>query len=147
MESSRTLRSVLVEARALIASEQDWIPRGYAANESGEWRPIGNGDAVRFTLLGAIVRAGRGSRQLLTAARALFDEVAPTLAVKLGARDSELTHAESLAILDSAVAVLGPEEREYIPKQSGFVTRRAEAPDKDSSLFGLVARLRGRDSR
>ena len=144
MESSRTLKSVLIEARALIASEQNWIPQGYAANEDGDWRPIGNEDAVRFTLLGAIVRAGKGSRQILTAARTLFDEVAP--AAKLGARDNELTHAESLAILDKAVAVLGPEDREYIPKQSGFVTR-ADAPAEDTSLFGLVARLRGRDSR
>ncbi len=104
--SSRDLLRALREARILISSEDRWIPQGYAQDREGRWRPVGSDDAVRFSVLGAIVRVSRGSRDVTTASRRVLREAAPETYMKMSSPREELTHAEALGLLDRTIAFL-----------------------------------------
>lgn len=103
MEGPRTLRFVLARARTLIWAESSWIGNEYGADRGGEWRPVGSRDAVRFSLTGALMRAG-APKQVLDEARELFEKLSPALSEKL--RRQALSHRESMALLDAALARL-----------------------------------------
>lgn len=115
------LVSTLRQARALIASPENWVASGFAENASGTFVHVGSPHAVRFSAIGAIMRASRGSRELFAELRLLIG------------RDPEgrnlhgpLRHEEALRLFDWALESLG-EHTQYVPKQSGFVTRNADA--------------------
>lgn len=131
-----SLLQVLQHARALIASPDCWIASGYGANAERQWRPIGSPDAVRFTVLGAVIRAAGGSKELLAAARLLFAQVAPEPSARLISTTDPPTHDESLRLLDLAIAHLDASRTAWVPKQSGVVSRGALDP-LDTSLAGL----------
>jgi hypothetical protein len=98
------LLHTLREARSLICSAERWIPRGFAEDADGRWRPVGSDDAVRFSVLGALVRVGGGSRELAQSARKLLQECAPETYARMAS--ATLTHADALTMLDAAVARL-----------------------------------------
>ena len=97
---NRKLLRALREARVLISSEDRWIAQGYAQDREGRWRPVGSDDAVRFSVLGAIVRVSGGSRDVTTASRRVLREAAPDVYLKMSSPREELTHAEALTLLD-----------------------------------------------
>lgn len=113
---TRTLLLTLIKARTLIGSEETWLARGYAADANGKWTPFGSKEAVRFTVLGAIMRATAGSTEHFVDARSLFSEVAPLLFAKLTSSNGSLTYQESLTILDIGIGALLPKHA------SGFTT-------------------------
>jgi diguanylate cyclase (GGDEF)-like protein len=103
---ARALMRALREARVLISAEERWIPQGYAQDAEGRWRPVGSDDAVRFSVLGAVVRVSAGSRDITSASRRALREGAPDLYRKLSSTRAELTHAEALTLLDRSIAYL-----------------------------------------
>lgn len=109
---------VIGEARDLIADPEHWQPSGYAANAVGRFVPVGSPYAVRFSTVGAVIHACRGSRDLFRAVRLVTDSDP-----SLKPLDAPITHAESLELLDRALAALGGASNRYVPKQSGFVPR------------------------
>ena len=115
------LVSTLRQARGLIASPENWVASGFAENAAGTFVPVGSPYAVRFSAIGAIMRACRGSRELFQELRLLL------------ARDPEgrnvhgpLCHADALRLFDWALGNLGETPR-WLPKQSGFVSRGVDA--------------------
>ena len=136
--------SMLKRARALIEVPSAWIPSGYAADSFGRWRPVGSEDAVRFSLIGAIVRAGGKIKQLMDLAEDVLAPQSRSLYEILRARPSELTHAESLEILDVLLAGMAQQGRPP-PKQSGFISA-ATPRTSEGSLASIdeVGRLRER---
>jgi|GEM_PF-5060277 len=92
---------VLRQARALVADQERWLPAGFAANANGRWVPVGSKDAVRFSLLGAVIRAGGKAVWLASAADRYL---AGSLREKLTTGSSVLSHAETLTALDALIA-------------------------------------------
>jgi hypothetical protein len=115
---SQELIRILRDARASIATPEQWQPSGYAANAVGKFVPVGSPYAVRFSALGALIHSCRGSRELFRAVRLVTDSDTSRATL-----DSPLTHEESLELLDRALAALTGEPAAYVPKQSGFVPR------------------------
>ena len=101
---SPPLDATLAQAREILSSEASFIGHEYAADENGVWKPVGSREAARFSLWGALMRAGANT-DILTEARELFSRIAPTATAKL--RTGKLTYAETLALLDTALAALG----------------------------------------
>jgi len=101
-----TLLRTLRQGRALIAIEDRWIPRGFAQDRQGRWCPVGSESAARFSVLGAIVRVGGGSRDVLALARRAFQHVGPELYEKLINEELSFSHAEAMDLLDRAIARL-----------------------------------------
>ncbi|WP_394835142.1 diguanylate cyclase [Pendulispora rubella] len=101
-----TLVRTLRQARALISSEDRWIPRGFAQDREGRWCPVGSESAARFSVLGAIVRVGGGSRDVLALARRAFHYIAPELYEKLTNEELTFSHGEAMDLLDRTVARL-----------------------------------------
>jgi two-component system cell cycle response regulator len=112
--STRELVRALREARVLIASEERWIPQGYAQDREGRWRPVGSDDATRFSVLGAIVRVSGGSRDITTSSRRALREAAPHLYMKLNSPREELTHDEALALLDLTIAYMQAQPSAFV---------------------------------
>ena len=105
---ARALALALIRARTLISYEETWLAQGYAADANGNVAPFAREDAVRFSVLGAVMRAGRGSIDIFAGARAIFEQVSPELFGKLVTRGVGLTHLEALALLDDAIRTLMP---------------------------------------
>ncbi|HWL89652.1 MAG TPA: diguanylate cyclase [Polyangiaceae bacterium] len=101
-----TLVRTLRQGRALIALEERWIPRGYAQDREGRWCPVGSESAARFSVLGAIVRVGGGSRDVLALARRAFQYVAPELYEKLTNEELPIAHLEAMELLDRTITRL-----------------------------------------
>jgi two-component system cell cycle response regulator len=119
--STRELLRALREARVLIASEDRWIPQGYAQDREGRWRPVGSDDAVRFSVLGAIVRVSGGSRDITTASRRALRAAASDLYMKMSSPREELTHAEALALIDRTIVFM--QARSDVPAPLIFESR------------------------
>ena len=126
---SQELIRVLREARDLIAEPDHWQPSGYAANAVGRFVPVGSPHAVRFSTVGAVIHACRGSRELFRAVRLVTDSDP-----SLKPLDAALTHDESLVLIDRALAALGGAAPAYVPKQSGFVTRHSPQSSQSSAV-------------
>jgi hypothetical protein len=108
-------------ARALIESPERWSTSWYAADAHGRWQPTECEDAVRFSLIGALIRAGARPRDVMDAARLHLGSDSADLYERLASADAELSHAESLAVLDALIAAL--EERQSVSKmQAAKVT-------------------------
>ncbi|WP_394825168.1 GGDEF domain-containing protein [Pendulispora albinea] len=101
-----TLVRTLRQGRALISSEARWIPRGYAQDREGRWCPVGSESAARFSVLGALVRVGGGSRDVLALARRSFQHIAPELYEKLTNEELPFTHADAMELLDRTITRL-----------------------------------------
>lgn len=103
---------------------------------------MGSSEAVRFSLIGAILRAGAKPKELMEAARLHLRPTFPGLYQTLACVDEELTHAEALQALDTLIA--GLEARPpLVLSESGFVTigRRAlEAPAEKEGSRELLSR-------
>ena len=135
---SKELIRVLREARDLIAEPDHWQPSGYAANAVGRFVPVGSPHAVRFSTVGAVIHACRGSRELFRAVRLVTDSDR-----SLKPLDAALTHDESLELIDRALAALGGATGGYVPKQSGFVPRHAPDSGAVSTTLPLPDMRRG----
>lgn len=136
------LSSRLRRARLLISSSQGWSASGYATDAAGRWRPVGAADAVRFSLIGAAIRAGVKPKELMEVARHHLETVVPALYATLASADAELSHAESLEVLDTLIAAL--ERPTRVPTESGFIRVREVPGDtsvEDGSLRALGERL------
>jgi hypothetical protein len=101
-------------ARELIESPDGWSTSWYAADTHGRWRPAECEDAVRFSLIGALIRAGARPQDLRDVARVHLGSAASELNERLSSPDTELSHSESLEVLDTLIAAL--EERQSVPK-------------------------------
>lgn len=134
----RNLGTALRKARALIASPDRFISSGYAADATGRWRPVGGEDAVRFSLIGAVIRCGANTKDLMTAASRFLQPHSPLLYERVTAAELDLSHAEAIEVLDVLVAAV-EKEAPYVPKQSGFVSSPSSA--ESSTLEDLARRL------
>ncbi len=108
------LLEVLRDARELIAFSVDWCSRDYALDENYHRVPVGSATAVRFNLIGAVMRCSRDSGgsgalsgelsgKLTAAARETLQAVRPELYTKVA---GGLSHPETLALLDAAILSL-----------------------------------------
>jgi hypothetical protein len=127
-------------ARALVARPEEWLPRGYASDSEGDWVPVGSPVAVRFSLSGALLRAGKGSKELLSAAREIFRErSAESYARILG---SEGTHADVLNLLDAAMASVARDGERRVRSHSGVQSRVVEPPTRSGTAAKIDEKSR-----
>ena len=141
-DTGKAFGTVLRKARALIEAPERWLPSGYAADASGHWRPVGSDDAVRFSLLGAVIRCGARTADLMAAAREFLEPRSPSLYEILCAADVDLSHEQALEVLDILIAGAQEEQGRHVPKKSGVVSRPSDQ-DSSASLEDLERRLRG----
>ena len=134
-ERHDALLAFLRAARALLARPEGWLSRDYAADAEGDWVPVGSPRAVRFSLSGALLRAGRGSKELLSAAREIFREQAAEQYPRI--LGSEGTHADVLNLLDAAIAQVERGGERRVRSHSGVQNRVVEA----SAPSGTAARF------
>ncbi|MDB4994601.1 MAG: hypothetical protein JWM74_2033 [Myxococcaceae bacterium] len=119
------------KARTLIESPERWSTSWYAADAHGRWRPAECEDAVRFSLIGALIRAGARPRDVMDAARVHLDSGAADLYERLASADAELSHAESLEVLDILIAAL--EERQSVGKMQAASKVTSSSPKLPAS--------------
>ena len=85
---------------------------------------MGSESAARFSVLGAIVRVGGGSREVLALARRAFQHIAPELYEKLTDEDQPFVHAEAMALLDRTIARLDATVLGAAPQQQPIAGRQ-----------------------
>jgi hypothetical protein len=136
-EASTGLLAAVRAARALLSRHENYLPSGYAADLTGRWRPVGSPDAVRFSLLGAVIRCGAKVKEFSEAARQLD----PRIQAKLSQADPNLAHDEALDILDAIIARLEAGEPRRL--RSGTVRRFGEAEaEKEAAAIEPATRPR-----
>ena len=102
---SVTLLATLLQAKAILSSEETWIAHEYAGDADGHWKPVGSREAVRFSLWGALMRGG-ASKEQLAELRSVLDRVAPDKIAKM--RAGKLSFEETTFLLDGAVRAVSP---------------------------------------
>lgn len=129
----RELVEILRSARELLADISRWSPLHMATDENRRWVPVGNDNAARFNLQGAVIRAaGYHARDAMkTAENALRTCSSDAFASTLRS-PRPMTHLEALEWLDAAIAVLAVEMGCELPATSrssvsGLMLRVSEA--------------------
>ncbi len=117
------LLAVLRTTRALLAPPERWTSRDYAEDGNGDPVPVpvGSRHAMRFSLLGALVRSAPGRSRILVEARDLFRDVRPDLYRKLSGDRPAMTHDEVIELLDAGITLLAKAATRLVVKQSGFI--------------------------
>ena len=136
-----SLSEVLHQARQLLATPEQWLMEGYAADDAGRWVAVGSPCATRFTLSGALLRAARGSREHVTAARTLFDHAIRRLGLADRAANSSLSHGDALRILDLAIfASERPSRERYAGATLDDMSVSEDEPFSDSVVTKIRIR-------
>ena len=112
-----------------------------ATDEDGRWVPVGSGSAVRFNLLGAVIRtAGFRARDAMkTAESALLVCSSETFARTLSS-PRPMRHAEALAWLEGAISALRAQMNGEVPAPAQSTTSESG----DSGGFPKQRRLHGK---
>ena len=101
------LLEILSSARDVLADSSHWSPVHIATDEGGRWVPVGYGNAVRFNLQGAVIRAaGSRARDVMNAAESALRTCSSETFARTLSSSRSMTHAEALEWLDGAVSVL-----------------------------------------
>lgn len=102
---NRPLLRVLREAKELLGSRDAWSEQDHAWDAAGTWVPVGSPAAVRFSLMGAVLRCSSAAEDAGLSARRAFAAANPTLYKKYVSVG--LSHEESVTLLGDAIGFLG----------------------------------------
>lgn len=101
------LLEILRSARDLLADGSRWSPVHIATDENGRWVPVGNADATRFNLLGAVIRAaGTRARDAMKTTELALRKCSSDAFARTLTSSRPMTLPEALSWLDAAISLL-----------------------------------------
>ncbi|HVW29765.1 MAG TPA: hypothetical protein VHC69_30585 [Polyangiaceae bacterium] len=124
-----------MSARDLLADRSRWSPVHIATDVDGRWVPVGDNNAVRFNLQGAVIRAaGRRARDAMKAAESALRTCSSEAFARTLVSPRAMTHTEALAWLHGAVSALAAQVVSEQP------------PTSRSGVSGLMLRVTEADA-
>jgi len=128
----RELLEILISARDLLADGSRWSPLHIAVDENDHWVPVGQINAARFNLQGAVIRAaGYRARDAIRAAENALRNCSLETFARTLITPRPMTHAEALEWLETAVSLLTTQMVSEQPARSssavsGLMTKISE---------------------
>ena len=129
------LLETLASARDLLGDRSRWSPVHIATDEKGRWVPVGDDNAVRFNLQGAVIRAaGHRARDAMKATESALRTRASEVFARTLRSPRPMRYTEALEWLDAAISVLAMQMGRELPARPR------------SSVSGLMLRVREGDA-